>query len=100
MPLALETQPHTTAGEGWVSPFPGEPVPREILIDLSCAEKEYFEHKPDARDCNQLVSWPSGTEKIHKIYAETFKSASHLNGIVSEAEKIVNDSPGGLSHEQ
>jgi phosphoglucomutase len=33
---------------------------------------------------------PSGTENIYKIYAESFKSASHLNAIVSEAEEMVN----------
>jgi phosphoglucomutase len=33
---------------------------------------------------------PSGTENIYKIYAESFKSAAHLNAIVGEAEKMVN----------
>lgn len=33
---------------------------------------------------------PSGTENIYKIYAESFKSESHLNAIVSEAEEMVN----------
>jgi phosphoglucomutase len=37
---------------------------------------------------------PSGTENIYKIYAESFKSVSHLNAIVSEAEKIVNNALG------
>jgi phosphoglucomutase len=32
---------------------------------------------------------PSGTENIYKIYAESFKSQSHLDDIVSEAQKIV-----------
>jgi len=34
---------------------------------------------------------PSGTENIYKIYAESFKSESHLEGIVSEAQQIVNN---------
>jgi phosphoglucomutase len=34
---------------------------------------------------------PSGTENIYKIYAESFKSESHLNAIVEEAQKIVNN---------
>ena len=34
---------------------------------------------------------PSGTENIYKIYAESFKSASHLNAIVREAQQIVNN---------
>ena len=37
---------------------------------------------------------PSGTENIYKIYAESFKSGSHLNAIVSEAQKIVNNALG------
>ena len=34
---------------------------------------------------------PSGTENIYKIYAESFKSQTHLNAIVREAEQIVNN---------
>jgi phosphoglucomutase len=34
---------------------------------------------------------PSGTENIYKIYAESFKSESHLDAIVSEAQQIVNN---------
>ena len=34
---------------------------------------------------------PSGTENIYKIYAESFKSESHLHAILSEAEKIVGN---------
>src|SRR5436853_4383498 len=33
---------------------------------------------------------PSGTEDVYKIYAESFKNAAHLDGIVDEARKIVN----------
>ena len=34
---------------------------------------------------------PSGTENIYKIYAESFKSESHLKAILSEAEEMVNN---------
>jgi phosphoglucomutase len=34
---------------------------------------------------------PSGTENIYKIYAESFKDDAHLNGILAEAEEIVNN---------
>jgi phosphoglucomutase len=34
---------------------------------------------------------PSGTENIYKIYAESFKDQSHLDTIVNEAQKIVNN---------
>jgi phosphoglucomutase len=33
---------------------------------------------------------PSGTENIYKIYAESFRSQTHLNAIVSEAQEMVN----------
>jgi phosphoglucomutase len=34
---------------------------------------------------------PSGTENIYKIYAESFRSAEHLQQIVAEAQQIVSD---------
>jgi phosphoglucomutase len=34
---------------------------------------------------------PSGTENIYKIYAESFRDQRHLDAIVSEAQKIVNN---------
>ena len=33
----------------------------------------------------------SGTENIYKIYAESFKSESHLHAILSEAQEMVNN---------
>ena len=35
---------------------------------------------------------PSGTENIYKLYAESFKSPSHLDAIVEEARRIVSRS--------
>ena len=46
MPHTLETPPQATAGES-VSPLAGKPAPKELLIDVSRMEKEYYEHKPD-----------------------------------------------------
>jgi len=37
---------------------------------------------------------PSGTENIYKIYAESFKSETHLQEIVSEASNIVDSALG------
>ena len=34
---------------------------------------------------------PSGTENINKIYAESFKDQAHLDAMVSEAQRIVNN---------
>jgi phosphoglucomutase len=36
--------------------------------------------------------WPSGTENIYKLYAESFRSEKHLAEIVDEAQKIVTHS--------
>jgi phosphoglucomutase len=33
---------------------------------------------------------PSGTEDIYKIYAESFRGRKHLDGIVEEAQSIVD----------
>jgi phosphoglucomutase len=33
---------------------------------------------------------PSGTENIYKIYAESFRSETHLQALVSEAQEMVN----------
>jgi phosphoglucomutase len=38
---------------------------------------------------------PSGTENIYKIYAESFKTETHLNTIVSEAQEMVNNALAG-----
>jgi phosphoglucomutase len=43
---------------------------------------------------------PSGTENIYKIYAESFKSQAHLNAILSEAQKIVNNALGSSASSQ
>ena len=40
---------------------------------------------------------PSGTENIYKIYAESFKSQTHLSAIVNEAQKMVNNALGSTS---
>jgi phosphoglucomutase len=37
---------------------------------------------------------PSGTENIYKIYAESFKSQTHLNAILNEAQAMVNNALG------
>jgi phosphoglucomutase len=38
---------------------------------------------------------PSGTENIYKIYAESFKDEAHLDRIVHEAQRIVNNALAG-----
>jgi len=38
---------------------------------------------------------PSGTENVYKIYAESFRDQTHLDGIVEEARRIVNNALAG-----
>jgi phosphoglucomutase len=38
---------------------------------------------------------PSGTEDVYKLYAESFRSRSHLDAIVTEAQRIVGNALGG-----
>ncbi|MDR3568759.1 MAG: phosphoglucomutase (alpha-D-glucose-1,6-bisphosphate-dependent) [Syntrophobacteraceae bacterium] len=38
---------------------------------------------------------PSGTEDIYKIYAESFKDEKHLEALVGEARRIVDNAMGG-----
>ena len=38
---------------------------------------------------------PSGTENIYKIYAESFKDQAHLDRIVEEAQRMVNNALAG-----
>jgi len=40
-----------------ISPLAGLPAPKEMLIDVTKLELEYFERKPDLSDPNQLVSF-------------------------------------------
>src|SRR6266853_6219850 len=44
-----------------ISPYAGKPAPRELLVDLTRLEREYYERCPDLADLNQMVSFgPSG----------------------------------------
>jgi phosphoglucomutase len=40
-----------------ISPLAGHPAPKEMLVDLTQLEREYFERRPDLGDTNQLVSF-------------------------------------------
>jgi len=41
-------------------------------------------------DSGWFAARPSGTENIYKIYAESFRSASHLDALVREAHELVD----------
>src|SRR5215471_5968971 len=40
-----------------ISPLAGKPAPKELLVDLSRLERDYYEKQPDINDPNQLVSF-------------------------------------------
>src|SRR5262249_14089999 len=44
-------------GKATISPLAGKPSPKEILVDTSRLEREYFERQPDLDDPNQTVSF-------------------------------------------
>src|SRR5580693_2480273 len=52
MPSIVETHPGAN-----ISPLAGRPAPKEMLVDLTRLEREYFERRPDVADPNQLVSF-------------------------------------------
>ncbi len=38
-----------------ISPLPGKPAPKELLVDAARLEREYFARRPDVDDPEQLV---------------------------------------------
>jgi phosphoglucomutase len=40
-----------------ISPLAGKPAPKDLLVDVSRLEQNYYERKPDLSDPNQLVSF-------------------------------------------
>jgi len=48
-----------------------------------------------ATGCGWFAARPSGTENVYKLYAESFKGATHLDAIVAEATWMVGRALGG-----
>ena len=55
MPHTLEKDSATR--EPALSPLAGKPAPKELLVDLTRLEREYFERGPDVSDRTQLVAF-------------------------------------------
>jgi phosphoglucomutase len=56
-----------------ISPLAGKPAPKEMLVDLSRLEHEYFERRPDLDDPNQLVSFGTSGHRgspLHGSFTE------------------------------
>jgi hypothetical protein len=57
-----------------ISPLAGKPAPKELLIDPSRLEREYYEQRPNLRNRNQLASFGTSGHR-----------GSPLNGSFTEA---------------
>src|SRR3974377_1261125 len=57
-----------------ISPLAGKPAPKEMLVDLTQLEREYFERRPDLSDPSQLVSFGTSGHR-----------GTPLNGTFTEA---------------
>jgi len=57
-----------------LSPLAGKPAPRELLVDLSRLERDYYERHPNIEDPNQRVSFGTSGHR-----------GSSLNGTFTEA---------------
>src|SRR2546423_2136797 len=56
-----------------ISPYAGQPAPRELLVDLTRLEREYYERCPDVADLNQLVSFGTSGHRgspLHGSFTE------------------------------
>ena len=65
----------------------GEPI-LAILIRAPGNDAPIGGLKVVARD-GWFAARPSGTEDVYKLYAESFRSPSHLEAIVEEAQQII-----------
>ncbi|MGB2605786.1 MAG: phosphoglucomutase (alpha-D-glucose-1,6-bisphosphate-dependent) [Candidatus Sulfotelmatobacter sp.] len=58
MPSTLEKQSVANASnQEKISPLAGKPAPKEMLVDVACLERDYFDCHPDLSDPTQLVSF-------------------------------------------
>jgi len=56
-----------------ISPLAGKPAPKELLIDPSRLEREYFARRPDLDNANQLVSFGTSGHRgspLHGSFTE------------------------------
>src|SRR5215813_3203302 len=73
--LERETVPGVIEGSAQmtISPLAGKPAPKEMLVDVSRLEREYFERRPDLDDPNQLVSFGTSGHRgspLHGSFTE------------------------------
>ncbi len=66
-----------SSGQVTISPLAGRPAPKEMLVDVTRLEREYFERKPDLSDPTQMVSFGTSGHRGSPLQA-TFTEAHIL----------------------
>ena len=51
-----------------ISPLADKPAPKELLVDLTRLEQEYYERRPDFGDRNQLVHFGTSGHRGSPLY--------------------------------
>ena len=75
MPHTLENK---SVAEGpAISPLAGKPAPKELLIDPTRLQRDYYGHKPDVTDRNQLVAFGTSGHRGSPLHG-TFNEAHIL----------------------
>src|SRR5262249_14863162 len=75
MPHTLEKQ-YVAEGPA-ISPLAGKPAPKEMLIDPTRLQRDYYERKPDVSDRNQLVAFGTSGHRGSALHG-TFNEAHIL----------------------
>jgi phosphoglucomutase len=61
-----------------ISALAGKPAPKNMLVDLSRLEREYYERRPDTENSDQMVSFGTSGHR-----------GSSLRGTFTEAHILV-----------
>ena len=78
-----------------LSPLAGKPAPKEMLVDVVQLEREYFEHRPDLGDPNQMVSFGTSGHRGSPLHG-TFTEAHILaitQAICDYRRRVGTDGP-------
>ena len=65
-----------------ISPLAGRPAPRELLVDVTHLEREYYERRPDVGDPNQMVSFGTNGHRGSPLRG-TFTEKRNCAGVES-----------------
>jgi len=72
-PVRTRSTPREQKNDEKLSPLAGRPAPKEMLVDVSRLEREYFSRRPDLADPNQQVSFGTSGHRgspLHGTFTE------------------------------